>query len=891
MPHRRYRWPLVFSALPLLATLALSAQAPRDEAPDNGRRVASLLETFTFRNLGPFRAGAWISAIAVPEAPERAHLNTFYVGARTGGVWKTTNNGTTFEPVFEGLPVSAIGALAVASSNADIVWVGTGDANSARSSYSGNGVYTSTDGGRTWRHMGLADSHHIAAIRIHPRNPDIVYVAAMGHLFSRNEERGLFKTTDGGRTWTKVLYVDDRTGVIDLAMHPRDPDTLYAATYEKERRPWHFDPGGPGSGIHKTTDGGRTWRRLTAGLPQGKIGRIGLDIYRRNPNILYAVVENANERPPTEAEAKQDRARGVEPAPRAIGNQVFRSDDGGLTWRQMSRDEDEVGSKAAYSFNKIRIDPSNDRRIFVTSDALVASEDGGRTWSGLTWRTRKVFPRMFGDVRDIWIDPANPDRMLLGTDGGVQISYDGGKTSDYYHNLPLGEVYAVAVDMEDPYRIYAGLQDHEHWRGPVNGWSGRVTIEDWVTVGTQDGMYVQVDPTDSRWVYTTFQFGGHRRLDQQRMEQTDIEPKRAAGEPPLRFNWTPPLVISPHNPRILYTGAQVLLRSLDRGDRWQEISPDLTTDDAARIALTGPSLRFCTITTISESPVTPGLIWVGTDDGKVQVTRDGGATWVDRTGALAAAGAPADLWVSRVFASPHEAGTAFVAKTGFRADDFRPWLFKTTDFGATWTPLAAGLPDRPVNVVWQDRRNPSLLFAGTDGGVYVSLDGGAAWARMPGVPVVPVHDLLVHPREQDLVVGTYGRGLFVTDVTVLQELTPAVLSAEAHLFSVEPKRLRRMRALGNYHLYGDRYLETPNEPAALVVTYLLREAQAEKARIQVRDLEGREVRTLEGPAAAGLNRVLWHMDDDKERPVAAGEYVISIEVAGRRLVQRARVLE
>jgi photosystem II stability/assembly factor-like uncharacterized protein len=890
MPHRRCHWLLVFPTLAVLATLALSTRTLAGGDAVDARRVESLLEAFTFRNLGPFRAGAWISAIAVPEAPERAHLYTFYVGARTGGVWKTTNNGTTFEPIFEGQPVSAIGALAVAPSNPDIVWVGTGDANSARSSYSGDGVYKSTDGGRTWRHMGLADSHHIASIRIHPRNPDIVYVAAMGHLFSRNEERGLFKTTDGGRTWTKVLYVNDRTGVIDLVMHPRDPDTLYAATYEKERRPWHFDPGGPGSGIHKTTDGGRTWRRLTAGLPQGKIGRIGLDIYRRNPSILYAVVENANERPPTEEEAKQDRERGVAPAPRAIGNQVFRSDDGGLTWRQMSRDADEVGSKAAYSFNKIRIDPSNDQRIFVTSDALVTSEDGGRTWSGLTWRTRKAFPRMFGDVRDIWIDPRNPDRILLGTDGGVQVSYDGGRTSDYYHNLPLGEVYAVAVDMEDPYRIYAGLQDHEHWRGPVNSWSGRVTIEDWVTVGTQDGMYVQVDPADSRWVYTTYQFGGHRRLDQQRMEQTNIEPTRAAGAPPLRFNWTPPLVISPHNPRILYTGAQVLLRSLDRGDHWQEISPDLTTNDEARIALTGPSIRFCTITTISESPVTPGILWVGTDDGKVQVTRDGGATWVDRTGALAAAGAPADLWVSRVFASPHEAGTAFVAKTGFRADDFRPFLFKTTDFGATWAPLAAGLPDRPVNVVWQDRRNAALLFAGTDGGVYVSLDGGSAWARMPGVPRVPVHDLLVHPREQDLVVGTYGRGLFVADVTVLQELTPAVLSAEAHLFGVEPKPQRRMRALGNYHLYGDRYLETPNEPVALVLTYLLREAQSEKARIRVRDLEGREVRTLEGPAAAGLNRVLWHMDDDKERPVPAGEYVISVEVAGRTLVQRARVL-
>lgn len=887
MPRRHHFLPAVFAAV----CLALVAAFSTTTRGDARRLDESLLRAFTFRNLGPFRAGSWISALAVPSAPEQARRYTLYVGARTGGVWKTTNNGTTFEPIFEGQAVSAIGALAVAPSNADIVWVGTGDANSARSSYSGDGVYKSTNGGGTWQHMGLADSQHVAAIVIHPRNPDVVYVAAMGALFSRNEERGLFKTIDGGRQWRKILYAGDRTGAIDLVMDPRDPETLYAAMYEKERRPWQFDPGGPASGIHKTTDGGRTWRRLAGGLPEGRLGRIGLDVYRRNPRVVYAVVENANERPPTEAEAEQDRRRGAEPAPRPIGNQVFRSDDGGATWRQMSRDADEVGSKAAYSFNKIRIDPSNDQRIFVTSDALVTSEDGGRTWSGLTWRTRTAFPKMFGDVRDIWIDPLDPDRILLGTDGAVQVSYDGGKTSTYHHNLPLGEVYAIAVDMDDPYHLYAGLQDHEHWRGPINGWSGRVTLADWVTVGTQDGMYVQVDPTDSRWVYTTYQFGGHRRLDARDMTQTNIEPTRPPGEPPLRFNWTPPLVISPHNPHVLYTGAQVLLRSFDRGERWQEVSPDLTTNDTARIALTGPSIRYGTITTIAESPVTPGVLWVGTDDGRVQVSDNGGTTWTDRTPALARAGAPVELWVSRVLASPHEAGAAFVAKTGFRADDFRPWLFKTTDYGATWTALGTGLPRRPVNVVWQDRVNAALIFAGTDDGVYVSLDGGGAWTRMLGVPTVPVHDLLVHPREQDLVVGTYGRGLWVTDVTVLQQMTPAVLASPAHLFAIEPKRRATRRALGNYHLYGDSYLDTPNEPSALTVTYLLRDGHDGKARLEVTDLEGRSVRTLEGPAEAGLNRVDWRMDDEEERPVPAGDYVVRVTVGGQTLEQRGRVLE
>ncbi|HXH07857.1 MAG TPA: hypothetical protein VNI83_14830, partial [Vicinamibacterales bacterium] len=611
---RSLRWALA-------AAIACLAPATTSPSAESARFDESLVEAFTFRNLGPFRAGAWISDIAVPERPPRAHRHTFYVAARTGGVWKTTNNGTTFEPVFE--RVSAIGAVAVAPADPDLVWVGTGDSASARSSYAGDGVYKSTDGGRTWQHMGLSDTHHIARILVHPRRSEIVYVAAMGHLFSRNAERGLFKTTDGGRTWRKVLYVDDRTGVVDVVMDPRRPDTLYAATYEKERRPWQFDPGGPGSGIHKTTDGGRTWTKLTAGLPSGTIGRIGLDIYRRNPDVLYAVIENANERPPTDEEAKQDRARGLEPQPRAIGNAVYRTDDGGRTWRQVSPPGLEIGSKAAYSFNKIRVHPWDDRRIYVTGEALAGSEDGGRTWHGLTFRDRKLFPRMFGDVRAIWIDPDDPDRILLGTDGGVQISYDGGRTSDYFQNLPLGEFYAVAVDMEDPYNIYGGLQDHESWKGPSNGWSGRVSLEDWVTVGTGDGMYNAVDPTDSRWVYNTMQFGGHHRYDQRRRERTRIEPQRPPGAPPLRWNWTPPIIISPHNPRILYTGAQVVFRSLDRGDRWQEISPDLTTNDAEKIALTGPSIRYCTITTLSESPVTPGVLWVGTDDGKVQVTRNG----------------------------------------------------------------------------------------------------------------------------------------------------------------------------------------------------------------------------------------------------------------------------
>lgn len=861
----------------------------RPDAYGQSRFAEALLEELSYRNLGPFRAGAWISDIAVPETPRRDHLYTFYVAARTGGLWKTTNNGTSFEPLFDEQSVLSIGAVALAPSDPGIVWVGTGDAYNARSSYWGDGVYRSSDGGKSWTNMGLRDSHHIARIVVHPADPDIVYVAAMGHLYSANEERGVFKTEDGGRSWRKVLYINDRVGVIDLVMNRDDPDVLYAATYEKERLPWHFEEGGPESGVYRTTDGGRSWRRLGGGLPGGRIGRIGLDIYRRDPEILYAVVENANPRPPAKEEAEADRRRGIEPRPRVIGGEVYRSDDAGATWRKMNSPGDNVGGKAAYSFNQIRIDPNDDRNIFVTSIAIANSTDGGRSWHDIAWPPKRLFPKMFGDVRALWIDPDDSGRIIAGTDGGVHLSYDGGKTSDHYRNLPLGEVYAVGVDMEDPYNVYAGLQDHESWRGPSHSWSGEVSLEDWVTVGTGDGMYNVVDPTDSRWLYNTSQFGDHHRVDQKLRTRTRIVPGRKEGEPPLRFTWVTPLHISPHDSRVLYTGAQLLLRSRDRGDSWEEISPDLTTDDPVKTAGRG-NIQYCTITTISESPVRAGVIWVGTDDGRVHVTRDDGATWTDVTRKIAAAGGPEAYWVSRVFASAHAEGTAYVSKSGYRNDDFRAFLYRTTDFGATWTPVAGNLPDWPVNVVVEDARNPGLLFAGTDNGVHVTIDGGTRWVRLKNnMPPVPVHDLLVHPRESDLVVGTYGRGIFIADVAPLRELTEAVLENDAHLFEVEPRARRGESGWGNYKLYGDREIATPNEPNALSIYYYLREAARGGVRITVADAGGRAIRTLEGGAAAGLHRVSWDMRDQEKKPVSPGEYLVRLEVNGRTLVRRARI--
>ncbi len=883
MPHPSSRRILRTSLVLCLAAAALAAGAHLVAQPAPSRVTEDLLKPLAFRNLGPFRAGSWITDIAVPDAPPRDHLYTFYVATRNGGVWKTTNHGTTFEPIFDHQAVSSIGDVTVAPSDSQVVWVGTGEAFSARSSYSGDGVYRSADAGRTWTHMGLRDSHHIARIVIHPKNPDVVLVAAMGHLFSRNAERGVFKTSDGGWTWRKVLYVDDRTGAIDLVMVSSQPDTIYAAMYDKERFPWHLDEGGPGSAVYKTTDGGARWTKLAGGLPAGRIGRIGLDVFQRTPSIVYAVVENLAPRPPTEAEAKADRSRGLEPQPRVVGGEVYRTDDAGRTWQKMNGPGDDVSSKAAYSFNQIRVSPADDRRLIVNSDAVPNSSDGGKTWKDLRWPPT-FFPDMFGDVRAMWFDPQDANRILLGTDGGVQISYDGGKTSDYYHNLPLGEVYAIGADLEDPYHIYAGLQDHEMWKGPVNGWSGRVTLENWITTGEGDGMYNVVDQTDSRWLYTTSQFGDHRRVDQALRTRTSIRPVRPKGQPPLRFNWNAPMHLSPHG-GALYAGAQVLFRSFDRGGTWREISPDLTRNDPKKIAGRG-NITYCTITTISESPVEPGVIWVGTDDGKVQVTRNGGAAWTDVSSNLVAAGAPDERWVSRVFASPHDAATAFVSKTGFRHDDFAPYLYKTTDFGQTWTSLAPGLPDKPVNVIMQDARNASLLFAGTDNGVYVSVDGGRRWVRFTSnLPAVPVHDLLVHPREQDLVVGTYGRGIWVTNVGPLQELTAEALEKEAHLFDVRPVAIRTESGWGNFQLYGNRYLSTPNEPNGFVIFYYLKAKPAAKVTVTIADPFGKELHTAEGTSEAGLNRFVW----EPRQPIADGIYVVTLKVGDAVQAKRTNV--
>jgi photosystem II stability/assembly factor-like uncharacterized protein len=880
--------------LSLTLTVASSALITHAQNAAPGVNEA-LLGAFAYRNTGPFRMQARIAAIDVPASPQKDHLYTFYVAPWIGGVWKTTNNGTTFEPMFDRESTQSIGDVTVAPSNSNIVWVGTGDAFTSRSSYAGDGVYKSTDAGRTWTNMGLRDTQHIARVLVHPTDPNTVYVAAMGHLYSNNAGRGVFKTTNGGTTWDKILFVNDQVGVIDLVMNPKNPSVLYAATYDKQRLPWQIVNGGPGTAIYKTTDAGAHWTKLGGGLPTGRIGRIGLDIYLTNPEILYAVIENENPRTgPPSAGTPQPRP-GVTST---IGGEVYRTDDGGATWKKMNADSYNVSPKGPYYFSQIFVDPNNDQNLFVTQDGFRHSIDGGRTWDAPA-----VFRRMFGDTRTLWIDPQNSDRMIQGSDGGIAISYDGGKTSDSLSNMPLGSVYSLGVDMEEPYNIYAGLQDHENWRGPSNGPLGRVSEQDWLAVGDGDGIFTIVDPHDSRWLYTTREYGGHTRLDQKQGYETLIQPQPAAGQPPYRFLWEPPILISPHDSQVLYAGAQMLLKSTDRGDHWTEISPDLSSHPADKILPESEGgvpggIPWFAISSISESSMTAGVIWAGTSDGKVQVTRNGGGAWTDASPAIDALGGRADAYVSRVVASAHVAGRAYVSKSGYKFDDFRPFLYRTNDFGATWVSLAGDLPQQPINVIAEDPQNPDLLFVANDTGVFVTIDQGAHWTKMNNtIPNLPIHDLLIHPRDRDLILGSYGRGIFITNIRALEELTPAVLSEDLHLFTIKPTVQRITWQFGaNDYLFGQRNFQTPNEPNGMLIRYYVK-TTSQGATIAIANASGQEVARLTGPAAAGVNTVVWSTRTDAGRGrgggtgtqpgslldhlMPLGDYTVTLSVGGQ----------
>jgi photosystem II stability/assembly factor-like uncharacterized protein len=799
-----------------------------------------ILGKVNYREIGPTRQGGRYVDFAIVNS----NPTTFYTATASGGLWKTENNGTSFFPIFDNESVISIGAVAVSQSDPNQVWVGTGEANNSRSSYWGDGVYKSLDAGKTWKNMGLPKSGHIGRILVHPTNPDIIYVAALGHLYSDNEERGLYKSTNGGNSWEKVLAVNvnnKHIGVVEVVMHPSNPDVLFAASYDKIRTPWTFNEGGPGSAIYKSTDAGKTWKKVEGGLPTGFLGRIGLGIAPGNPKVVYANIENVNIDGVSYEERLRQLTIGIAPQGRVKGDEMWRSDDGGETWRKVSPDGEDVGGGPAYYYQQMAIDPNDEDHVYVLGVRMWETKDGGKTWAR---------PFNFGgDNHCMWINPANSNHMMLGYDHGMGITYDAGKTWYHPDEIPLAQFYAINVDMDFPYNVYGGLQDNGSVKGPSTKRSGGpIRLEDWKTTGGGDGFYNVVDPNDSRWLYNESQFGAIQRVDQRTGERKSIR----HADRDMRWNWMSPILISPHNSSTIYHAGNRLLKSVNRGDNWEYISPDLSNADPVKLGGTG-NIQYGTITTIDESTIEAGQLWAGTDDGNVWISRNGGQDWTKLNENIK--GNP-EYWVSRVIASTHFNGTAYVTYTGYRHDDFRPFIYKTTDFGKTWADIKANLPNEPINVVREDPRNPNLLFVGTEMAVFVSIDGGKNWNRMQAnMPTNAVHDMVIHPREYDLVLGTHGRGAFIADVSWMNELTAANLAKPQHLFATR-KKVRWVNTGENHSPYTN--FRGPSEPNGIMIRYHLKDIP--QGDVSIKIMRGElEVFSMKGTKNKGLNEMLWSM--------------------------------
>ena len=872
------------------------ARGVQAEQPDGGAATtaASLDHRFnglSFRAIGPAAMSGRIDDVAVLETDP----STFYVAAATGGLWKTTNGGTTWEVLFDDQPdVVSIGDIAIPADDPQLVWLGSGENNNRNSSSWGNGVYKSTDGGHTWEHMGLADSHHIGRVLIDPDDTDVVWVAATGRLWGPSSERGVYRTRDGGQSWDKVLFTDEDTGATDLAMDPANPDVVYAATYQRRRTAWGFNGGGPGSGIFKTTDGGRTWTRLTVGLPEGPMGRIALDVYRADPRVVYATVEHADE------------------------GGLYRTDDGGASWRRIS----ELNPRPMF-FSQVRVDPRDQHRVYVLGVSLHVSDDGGRTFvtyrnavqQGLMGPTATYNSSLHTDQHAMWIDPADSDHLIVGNDGGVYISRDGARTWDFIDNMDLGQLYRVGFDMDWPYRVYLGLQDNIGWGGPneVRSYLG-IRNGDWFLVAGGDGFASFADPNDSRTIYAESQHGNVARVDRLTNERKPIRPRLAEGEPELRWNWDTPMMLSPHDSDTLLMGANRLFRSTDRGHSWTAVSPDLTAaidrEELSIMGVLGSEITIAkhdgvsaygTLTAITESPLMPGLYYTGADDGSVQVSRDGGNTWQaigDRFPGL-----PPRTWVSDLVASAHAPGTAYATFDGHRGEDMTPHVYVTTDSGETWRRITDGIPEgHAVRCLAEDLVNPDVLYAGTELGLFFSRDGGGAWRRWrANLPTVPIYEIALHPRENDMILATHGRSIWILDdLGPMQEaaaLNPLDLSDPSdpsnsvdpsndghYLFAVRDA-VQFNRAHDRWWMVGDREFLGENSPFGAIVSYQLGQP-AEAIEIAVRDAGGEIVRRLRPSASAmhgpGVHRMQWDLRHEPLAPLAPlavnGEVDTGVEV-------------
>ncbi len=913
----------------------------------------SLVAHLPFRSIGPtVMSGRVVDIEANPKDPSE-----FYVAYASGGLWHTVDNGISFEPLFDRQPVMTIGDIAVDWSNG-VIWVGTGENNSSRSSYSGSGIYKSEDGGKSWRFTGLPESQHIGRILLHPENQNVIWVAALGHLYSPNAERGVYKTTDGGKTWKLVLFVDENSGAVDLALDPANPAILYAAIWERSRRAWNFVESGTHSGIYKSTDGGENWQLLTSeksGFPTGEgVGRIGLAVAPSEPNIIYALLDNQFRREKEEEEyavtkallrtisvkdflkldtddlnnfldrnnfpmefnadtlfqlVKQGKIKPVtlveylEDANAqlfdtpVVGAELYRSEDGGNTWQRTHKDYlDKMVYTFGYYFGQVRVDWQNPEHVYLLGVPIVKSEDGGKSFSSINGDNVHV------DHHALWLNPKRSGHLICGNDGGVNISYDDGRHWLKANTPAVGQFYTVAVDMDKPYNVYGGLQDNGVWVGPSTYKAGTR----WTASGRYpykslmggDGMQVAVDTRDNTTVYTGFQFGNYFRINRKGGKPQRITPKHKLGQRPLRFNWQTPIHLSVHNQDILYLGSQKLHRAMNQGEDWETISGDLTKGGK------NGDVPYGTLTTIHESPLKFGLIYTGSDDGLIYLTKDGGNTWRRISDSL-----PQDLWVSRVQASAHDTATVYAALNGYRWDHFDAYVYKSTDYGKSWQRIGTDLPAEPVNVIREDPHNAHMLYVGTDHGLYVSLDGGQSFMGMSsGLPDAPVHDLVIQPRERDLVVATHGRSLYVADVSHLEKLTPEMRAKTLHVFPL--KDITYSSSWGNRN-YSWNFNDSPELEIAFY------SGQSGNAVIKIYGKKDYLLRDMVEQAERGLNYVsynlsvnietfkdYWNSIDKAEKEIKKlktadngrcylrpGKYKIEITVGGNKQSQTFTIKE
>lgn len=816
----------------LLVTFFTNAQVKPTSATDRWKGLQqrqvlekrSTINHVKFRNIGPSVMSGRVDDIeANPNDPTE-----FYVAYATGGLWHTTNNGLSFTPIFDSADVIGIGDIAV-DWKTRTIWVGTGEVNSSRSSYAGIGVYKSNNNGKTWEYVGLPESHHIGKVQLHPTDPNTAWVAVLGHLYSPNRERGVYKTTDGGKTWKQTLFVDDNTGVVEMDINPQNPNELYAAAWYRTRRAWNFEESGKTSGIYKSTDGGETWALITkqgSGFPIGDIvGRIGLAVYPKNPQIVYAIVDNQQPRPDTArrdtltyrldelknlsieefarlndkrldtflrrnrlnarytaATIKEMVAKnqlkptslydylyvntGFEGTP--IGAEVYRSDNGGQTWRKTHEKEIPIFFTYGYYFAKIYVSPYNPDKVYALGFSSQLSTDGGKTWKNMDK------PNVHADHHALWINPNRDSHLINGNDGGVNITYDNGEHWFKANTPPVGQYYAITVDNAKPYNVYGGLQDNGVWylpsQNPRNSFanSGLGLSDDFVkNIGGGDGMQVQVDNRDNVTTYYGSQFGNYSRTNRLTREGTKrITPRHELGEKPLRFNWQSPILLSPHNNDVVYFGSNKFHRSFNQGDTMIALTGDLTKGGKEG------DVPYGTLTTISESPLRFGLVYAGTDDGNIHVTKDAGATWTSISEPKKKGfNLPQNLWVSRVAASRFKEPRLYVSLNGYRFDDFSPYLYVSEDYGTTWTQIGKDLPAEPINVVKEDPKNENIIYVGTDGGLYVSFNRGQSFVMWnAGLPKsVPVHDIAIQERENEIVLGTHGRSIFIAKLDDVQK--------------------------------------------------------------------------------------------------------------------------